>query len=76
MTEIKPSAEKTAPKPKKKGARKPPDPQAEHNRELARKGEACAARYLEMKGYEILAMNWRCPCRVISVMPTPPRSHG
>ncbi|WP_255467424.1 YraN family protein [Raoultibacter phocaeensis] len=40
-------------------------PQAEapaecHNRELGRRGEEAAARYLERKGFEILERNWEC----------------
>ena len=31
------------------------------NKELGRRGEAAAARYLERFGYEILDMNWECP---------------
>lgn len=32
-----------------------------HNKEIGRKGEEAAARYLEHVGYEILERNWRCP---------------
>lgn len=31
-----------------------------HNTELGRLGEALAATYLEQRGMEILARNWRC----------------
>ena len=31
-----------------------------HNRELAKKGEQAASRYLEWMGYDIEARNWRC----------------
>ena len=31
------------------------------NKELGRRGEAAAARYLEFVGYEILERNWVCP---------------
>ena len=31
-----------------------------HNKDLARKGEQAAARYLEWMGYDIEARNWRC----------------
>ena len=31
------------------------------NRELGRRGEAAAARYLKLIGYEILERNWLCP---------------
>jgi len=30
-------------------------------KELGRRGEAAAARYLEHLGYDILDMNWQCP---------------
>ena len=39
-----------------------------HNRELAIKGEACAAHYLEMKGYEIVARNWTCPVGEVDIV--------
>ena len=32
-----------------------------HNKVLGRRGEEAAARYLELKGYEILERNWACP---------------
>ena len=32
-----------------------------HNKELGRRGEDAAARYLERFGYEILDRNWSCP---------------
>ena len=32
-----------------------------HNQEIGRRGEAAAARYLELQGYEILERNWKCP---------------
>lgn len=32
-----------------------------HNVALGRKGEDAAARYLELRGYEILERNWQCP---------------
>ena len=31
-----------------------------HNIEIGARGEAAVARYLEMKGYEILERNWSC----------------
>lgn len=31
------------------------------NREIGKRGEDAAARYLEMLGYEILERNWTCP---------------
>ena len=31
------------------------------NQEFGRRGEAAAARYLELCGYDILEMNWECP---------------
>lgn len=38
-------------RPKKRGVR---------NRELGRRGEDAAARFLERHGYEIVARNWEC----------------
>ena len=32
-----------------------------HNKEIGRRGENAAARYLELLGYEILERNWKCP---------------
>ena len=32
-----------------------------NNKEIGRRGEAAAARYLEHFGYEILERNWECP---------------
>lgn len=32
-----------------------------HNKVLGMRGEEAAARYLELKGYEILEQNWTCP---------------
>ena len=32
-----------------------------HNRELGARGEQVAARYLRLRGYEILERNWVCP---------------
>lgn len=31
-----------------------------HNKELGRRGEDAAARFLERRGYDILARNWTC----------------
>ena len=31
------------------------------NKEIGKRGEDAAARYLEMLGYEILERNWKCP---------------
>lgn len=31
------------------------------NQKIGRRGEAAAARYLELKGYEIVERNWTCP---------------
>ena len=33
----------------------------DHNREIGRRGEAAAVRYLERFGYDILERNWTCP---------------
>lgn len=35
--------------------------QGYRNREMGRRGERAAARYLERFGYEILELNWECP---------------
>ena len=32
-----------------------------HNKELGKRGELAAARYLELRGFEILETNWVCP---------------
>ncbi len=32
-----------------------------HNKELGRRGEDAAVRYLELSGYEIVERNWECP---------------
>ena len=32
-----------------------------HNKDLGRRGESAAARYLEMRGYEVIDRNWTCP---------------
>lgn len=32
-----------------------------HNRELGKRGEIAAARYLEHMGYDIIEQNWSCP---------------
>lgn len=32
----------------------------EHNQELGRRGEDAAARFLERRGYDIIARNWTC----------------
>lgn len=34
--------------------------QGDRNRNLGRKGEEAAARYLEQRGYEVLERNWTC----------------
>lgn len=34
---------------------------AAHNKELGRRGEDAAARFLAQRGYEILERNWECP---------------
>ena len=39
----------------KKGAGKP------GNKKLGRRGEKAAARYLELRGYDIVEKNWECP---------------
>ena len=38
------------------------------NKELGRRGEAAAARYLERFGYEILEMNWGCPAGEVDIV--------
>ena len=35
--------------------------QGVRNKNLGRRGEVAAARYLEHIGYEVLEMNWECP---------------
>lgn len=31
------------------------------NKEIGKRGESAAARYLEMRGYEVIERNWTCP---------------
>ena len=38
------------------------------NKELGRRGEAAAARYLERFGYEILEMNWQSPAGEVDIV--------
>ena len=38
------------------------------NKELGRRGEAAAARYLERMGYDILDMNWQCPAGEVDIV--------
>lgn len=44
-----------AAKPRKRSRRRSP-----HNKELGRKGEDAAVRYLERRGYDIVERNWSC----------------
>ena len=46
--------------PKKKETRKKPRKRSTHNRELGRKGEDAAVRFLERRGYDIVERNWTC----------------
>ena len=46
--------------PKKKETRKKPRKRSTHNRELGRKGEYAAVRFLERCGYDIVERNWTC----------------
>ena len=32
-----------------------------HNQSIGKRGEAAAARYLELMGLEVLERNWKCP---------------
>lgn len=32
-----------------------------HNKEMGRRGESAAARYLELRGYDVIDRNWTCP---------------
>lgn len=41
---------------KKKG-----EPKKLHNKRIGKKGEDAAARYLELRGYDIVERNWECP---------------
>ena len=46
--------------PKKKETRKKPRKRSTHNKELGRKGEDAAVRFLERRGYDIVERNWTC----------------
>ncbi|WP_245734837.1 YraN family protein [Nocardioides exalbidus] len=45
-----------------------PDPLAEHNRRLGRRGEAIAARHLSGLGMVVLDRNWRCDAGEIDLV--------
>ncbi len=45
---------------KKNGTRKKPRKRSGHNKELGRKGEDAAVRFLERRGYDIVERNWTC----------------
>ncbi len=45
---------------KKNGARKKARKRSGHNKELGRKGEDAAVRFLERRGYDIVERNWTC----------------
>lgn len=32
-----------------------------HNKEMGKRGESAAARYLELRGYDVVDRNWTCP---------------
>ena len=36
-------------------------PKKLHNKRIGKKGEDAAARYLELRGYDIVTRNWTCP---------------
>ncbi len=46
--------------PKRSEARKKPRKRSGHNKELGRKGEDAAVRFLERRGYDIVERNWTC----------------
>ncbi len=46
----------------------PPDPVAEHNRRLGRRGEELAARHLAALGMVVLDRNWRCDAGEIDLV--------
>lgn len=46
--------------PRKDGARKKSRRRSGHNKELGRKGEDAAVRFLERRGYDIVERNWTC----------------
>ena len=46
----------------------PPDPVAEHNRRLGRRGEELAARHLTSLGMVVLDRNWRCDAGEIDLV--------
>lgn len=39
-----------------------------HNVEIGKRGESAAARYLELRGYEILDRNWSCPAGEVDIV--------
>ena len=39
-----------------------------HNKDLGRRGENAAVRYLERFGYEILDRNWTCPAGEVDIV--------
>jgi putative endonuclease len=45
-----------------------PDPIAEHNRRLGRRGEVLAARHLAQLGMQVLDRNWRCEAGEIDLV--------
>lgn len=43
-------------------------PEEGHNKEIGRRGESAAVRYLEKSGYEVLDRNWVCPAGEVDIV--------
>ena len=39
-----------------------------HNRNVGKRGEAAAVRYLELRGYDVIDRNWTCPAGEVDIV--------